>query len=110
MSGIWSGARVTAMRAGGDTDSSREERVAECVERLRHNFNAESLDDADWQHAKLYYIGMLVNHKQPELLRHIGDTPQCVQAPPAQRLRKGAQGFRANKSDLRINNDFPSLR
>ena len=44
-----------------------DERVAECVERLRNDFNAESLDDADWQQAKLHYIGMLVNHKQPEL-------------------------------------------
>ena len=44
-----------------------DERVAECVARLRREFNAESLDDADWQQAKLHYIGMLVNHKQPEL-------------------------------------------
>ncbi len=44
-----------------------DERVNECVERLRKDFKAESLGDADWQQAKLHYIGMLVNHKQPEL-------------------------------------------
>ncbi|HMZ84383.1 MAG TPA: bifunctional isocitrate dehydrogenase kinase/phosphatase [Rhodocyclaceae bacterium] len=44
-----------------------EERVAECVDRLRNEFKAESLDDAAWQQAKLHFIGMLVNHKQPEL-------------------------------------------
>ena len=44
-----------------------DERVAECVERLRNDLNAESLGDTDWRQAKLHYIGMLVNHKQPEL-------------------------------------------
>lgn len=44
-----------------------DERVAECVERLRNELNAESLDDAGWEQAKFYYIGLLVDHKQPEL-------------------------------------------
>lgn len=44
-----------------------DDRVKECVDRLRDEFNAESLDDNIWQQAKLLYIGLLVNHKQPEL-------------------------------------------
>lgn len=44
-----------------------DERVAECVERLCKEHNAESLGDAEWQQAKFYYIGLLVDHKQPEL-------------------------------------------
>ena len=44
-----------------------DDRVDECVERLRHEFDAESLDDATWQQVKLLYIGLLLNHKQPEL-------------------------------------------
>jgi isocitrate dehydrogenase kinase/phosphatase len=44
-----------------------DDRVNECVERLRHEFDAQSIDDATWQQVKLLYIGLLLNHKQPEL-------------------------------------------
>lgn len=42
-------------------------RVAECVERVRAQFDVESLETEVWQEAKLSYIGLLVNHPQPEL-------------------------------------------
>ena len=44
-----------------------DDRVDECVERLRSEFDAQGLDDATWQQVKLLYIGLLLNHKQPEL-------------------------------------------
>jgi isocitrate dehydrogenase kinase/phosphatase len=44
-----------------------DDRVDECVERLRTEFDAQSIDDATWQQVKLLYIGLLLNHKQPEL-------------------------------------------
>jgi len=44
-----------------------DDRVDECVERLRNEFDAASIDDATWQQVKLLYIGLLLNHKQPEL-------------------------------------------
>ena len=44
-----------------------DNRVRAKTERLRREFNADSLSDAIWQRAKLHYIGMLINHKQPEL-------------------------------------------
>jgi isocitrate dehydrogenase kinase/phosphatase len=44
-----------------------DDRVDECVERLRDEFDSQSLDDATWQQVKLLYIGLLLNHKQPEL-------------------------------------------
>jgi len=44
-----------------------DERVRECVERLRNELDAGSFDDATWNRAKLLYIGLLVDHKQPEL-------------------------------------------
>ncbi len=44
-----------------------DDRVNECIERLRHEFDAENLDDNTWQQVKLLYIGLLLNHKQPEL-------------------------------------------
>ncbi len=44
-----------------------DDRVDECVERLRDEFDATSIDDSTWQQVKLLYIGLLLNHKQPEL-------------------------------------------
>src|SRR6476659_8493562 len=42
-------------------------RVRECVERLRSEFDVELLGTEVWQDAKLFYIGLLVDHSQPEL-------------------------------------------
>jgi len=42
-------------------------RVGEAVERLRHGFDTARLADDTWQQVKLHYIGLLVNHHQPEL-------------------------------------------
>ncbi len=44
-----------------------DDRVYECIERLRSEFDIENLDDATWQQVKLLFIGLLLNHKQPEL-------------------------------------------
>ncbi|HEY6086186.1 MAG TPA: bifunctional isocitrate dehydrogenase kinase/phosphatase [Burkholderiaceae bacterium] len=42
-------------------------RVNEAVERLRREFNVDTLSGDTWQQAKLHYIGLLTNHHQPEL-------------------------------------------
>ncbi|WP_303785182.1 bifunctional isocitrate dehydrogenase kinase/phosphatase [Azovibrio restrictus] len=44
-----------------------DERVNETVERLKQEFDAAHIDDGTWQQVKLLYIGLLLNHKQPEL-------------------------------------------
>ena len=44
-----------------------DDRVDECVERLRNEFDAGNLDENTLQQVKLLYIGLLLNHKQPEL-------------------------------------------
>ena len=44
-----------------------DDRVDECVARLHGEFDADSLDNSTWQQVKLQFIGMLINHKQPEL-------------------------------------------
>lgn len=44
-----------------------DDRVDECVERLDHEFAVRELDPSHWQQIKLLYIGLLLNHKQPEL-------------------------------------------
>lgn len=42
-------------------------RVRECFKRLESEFNAGALPMDVWQQVKLLYIGMLVDHRQPEL-------------------------------------------
>ncbi len=39
----------------------------EAVQRLRAEFNIDALSMDTWQQAKLHYIGLLVDHHQPEL-------------------------------------------
>jgi isocitrate dehydrogenase kinase/phosphatase len=34
-----------------------DERVRECVDRLRREFDVAALSDETWRHAKLHYIG-----------------------------------------------------
>jgi len=50
-----------------DRARSYDARVAEKIERLRREFAAETVDEATWQRVKRHYIGLLVDHKQPEL-------------------------------------------
>jgi len=42
-------------------------RVKECVRRLEKEFGADALPMDVWHQVKLHYIGLLVNHHQPEL-------------------------------------------
>lgn len=44
-----------------------DDRVDECVERLHKEFDVGRIDQPTWQQIKLLYIGLLLNHKQPEL-------------------------------------------
>lgn len=50
-----------------DRIRSYDDRVRETATLLRETFGASALDDDGWQQLKLYYIGQLINHKQPEL-------------------------------------------
>ena len=53
-------------RAVKDRIQFYDDRVQECVVRLHEEFKAEAIDDATWQQVKLLYIGLLINHRQPE--------------------------------------------
>ncbi len=44
-----------------------DKRVAEAIERLQTEFGAASLSKDVWQQVKLHYIGLLIDHYQPEL-------------------------------------------
>ncbi len=54
-----------------------DNRVAETVERLHREFNAETVADIVWQQAKLYYIGLLTDHSQPELAETFFNSVFC---------------------------------
>ncbi|MBL8446245.1 MAG: bifunctional isocitrate dehydrogenase kinase/phosphatase [Zoogloeaceae bacterium] len=54
-----------------------DDRVAETVARLHQECAAASVQDATWQQAKLHYIGLLLNHKQPELAETFFNSVCC---------------------------------
>ncbi|QNM97270.1 bifunctional isocitrate dehydrogenase kinase/phosphatase [Chitinimonas koreensis] len=67
----------TVQRASKERIRFYDERVDECVARLHDEFHADWLDDDIWQQAKLLFIGMLVNHKQPELAETFFNSVCC---------------------------------
>ncbi len=54
-----------------------DERVKEAVERLQSEFDTDHLPDALWPDIKLQYVGLLTNHKQPELAETFFNTVSC---------------------------------
>ena len=54
-----------------------DDRVSEGIERLRQEFGPASLDVEVWQQAKLFYIGLLTDHKQPELAETFFNSVFC---------------------------------
>ena len=72
-SGDWAGVR----RAHAERILFYDERVRETVERLQTEFETESLPDALWQDIKLQYVGLLTNHRQPELAETFFNTVSC---------------------------------
>src|SRR5512134_2674460 len=71
--GDWAGQQ----RAVRERIQFYDDRVNECVQRLRDEFQAHQLDHNTWQQAKLLYIGMLTNHKQPELAETFFNSVSC---------------------------------
>jgi len=54
-----------------------DDRVRETVDRLHNEFHADNLSDQVWAQTKLYYIGMLTDHKQPELAETFFNSVFC---------------------------------
>ncbi|RCX08140.1 bifunctional isocitrate dehydrogenase kinase/phosphatase [Extensimonas vulgaris] len=52
-------------------------RVRECVHRLEKEFHASRQPMDVWQQVKLHYIGLLVNHHQPELAETFFNSVTC---------------------------------
>src|SRR3954470_19169988 len=57
----------TAQVAARARISFYDTRVVECVHVLEDEYDREDLTDDVWREVKLHYIGLLINHKQPEL-------------------------------------------
>lgn len=64
-------------RAVMDRIQFYDDRVNETVERLHREFDAASIDDDVWRQAKLLYIGLLIDHKQPELAETFFNSVFC---------------------------------
>ncbi len=54
-----------------------DDRVRETVEFLQTEFDTSGLDELVWQQAKLLYIGLLTDHKQPELAETFFNSVFC---------------------------------
>ncbi len=58
-----------------------DRRVEETVARIRNEFRSAGLDgagaDALWERTKLHYIGMLIDHKQPECAETFFNSVSC---------------------------------
>jgi isocitrate dehydrogenase kinase/phosphatase len=52
-------------------------RVLETIEQLHQEFAIGTIEDAVWQRAKLYYIGLLTDHQQPELAETFFNSVFC---------------------------------
>ncbi|RZT05524.1 isocitrate dehydrogenase kinase/phosphatase [Duganella sp. CF402] len=71
--GSWAAAQ-TAARARIDF---YDKRVAECVQLLEDEYDPADLSDEVWRELKLHYIGMLSDHKQPELAETFFNSVCC---------------------------------
>ncbi|MDO9242803.1 MAG: bifunctional isocitrate dehydrogenase kinase/phosphatase [Rhodocyclaceae bacterium] len=71
--GDWSGIQ----RAVRERIQFYDDRVVETAALLQSQFSAEAVDDVIWQQAKLYYIGLLTDHHQPELAETFFNSVFC---------------------------------
>ncbi|GIK24024.1 MAG: bifunctional isocitrate dehydrogenase kinase/phosphatase [Rhodocyclales bacterium] len=68
---------LTAQRAVRERIAFYDERVDETVVLLQDQYRANEIDANTWQLAKLLYIGLLINHKQPELAETFFNSVFC---------------------------------
>ena len=54
-----------------------ELRVKECVQTLEDEYDEADLSDNVWREVKLHYIGMLTDHRQPELAETFFNSVCC---------------------------------
>lgn len=67
----------TAQKAARERIAFYDQRVAECVKTLEDNYYQDDLSDEVWREMKLHYIGLLSDHKQPELAESFFNSVCC---------------------------------
>ena len=68
---------IDGQRAVKDRIQFYDDRVLETTQQLRYEFTIDELSDEVWQQAKLNYIGLLINHRQPELAETFFNSVFC---------------------------------
>ncbi|WP_017878291.1 bifunctional isocitrate dehydrogenase kinase/phosphatase [Janthinobacterium sp. CG3] len=71
------GAWAVAQQAARERIGFYDKRVQECVQMLEDEYDEEELTDEVWRELKLHYIGMLSDHKQPELAETFFNSVCC---------------------------------
>jgi isocitrate dehydrogenase kinase/phosphatase len=66
-----------AQEQARDRISFYDKRVQECVQVLEDEYGQEDLTDEVWREVKLHYIGLLIDHKQPELAETFFNSVCC---------------------------------
>lgn len=72
-----SGQWQEAQRAARERIGFYAKRVQECVQVLEDEYDSSELTDEVWKELKLHYIGMLTDHKQPELAETFFNSVCC---------------------------------
>jgi isocitrate dehydrogenase kinase/phosphatase len=67
----------TAQARARERISFYDKRVQECVLALEDEYDPVDLDDSVWREVKLHYIGLLIDHKQPELAETFFNSVCC---------------------------------
>ncbi len=71
------GAWAEAQQAARARIDFYDQRVLECVQLLEDEYEPSELTDEVWRELKLHYIGMLSDHKQPELAETFFNSVCC---------------------------------
>jgi isocitrate dehydrogenase kinase/phosphatase len=67
----------TAQAEARDRIAFYDKRVEECIQILEDEYDKEELTDDVWREVKLHYIGLLTDHKQPELAETFFNSVCC---------------------------------
>ncbi|UTY57295.1 bifunctional isocitrate dehydrogenase kinase/phosphatase [Massilia sp. erpn] len=68
---------AVAQQAARERIGFYDKRVQECVQMLEDEYDSAELTDEVWRECKLHYIGMLSDHKQPELAETFFNSVCC---------------------------------
>ncbi|MFT5644731.1 MAG: isocitrate dehydrogenase kinase/phosphatase [Janthinobacterium sp.] len=71
------GSWTLAQEAARERIGFYDKRVQECVQMLEDEYDQNELTDEVWRELKLHYIGMLSDHKQPELAETFFNSVCC---------------------------------